>query len=233
MQSVRTWKRCSNNNIKKGERQREHFFSFIASSNAFCSVRGTKGTECISPPSSSSSSLHRVHVIIVVMQWQWPIHSRLQGNACCVRALTALLLNKLLYFSFFVLSFFSFFFFFFFFSSFFLLFALQLPCMRVCVYTWLQQQHQLVFVTGHPLTATTSKSIIHVSTRTNKREKEKDQSIRYLLYYYVYIISTIILETLLLQQKAHGMRFELCVWIYRFNRRKSLQSFLLHYLLSI
>ena len=60
-----------------------------------------------------------VHVVVFVMSWQWPIHSRLQGNACCVRVRTILLLSKLLYFSFFVLSFFSFFSFFFLFSFFF------------------------------------------------------------------------------------------------------------------
>lgn len=60
-QSVRAWARCSNDNIKEKEKEKEHF-SVSASSGAFCSVRGTKESQCISPP-----SLDRVHVVIFVM----------------------------------------------------------------------------------------------------------------------------------------------------------------------
>ena len=135
MQVVCAWKMMQqqqqHQQYWREKKQKELFspfclFLLLSHLSLFCSVRETNGSECISPP------LDRVHVIAVVMQWQWPIHSPLHGNACCVsaNAYALLLLSKLLYFFSFVLSFFAFFFF----SSFFYYLHYKLPCMRMCVY---------------------------------------------------------------------------------------------------
>ena len=103
-----------------------------------------------------------------------PLRSASGPFVCLYRAKpvvrATLLLNKSLFFLF---SFFS--------LAFFLLLFYYLHYnYHVYVCVWLQQQqqqHQPVFVTGYPsmTTARSKKSIVHVCTRTNRREREREK----------------------------------------------------------
>jgi hypothetical protein len=153
---------------------------------------------------SPSSLLDRICVVVV--WWQWPIRSRLQGNAFCMCACAhGSLLNNLLCFSLpsFVRSFSSSFLFSFFYY------------LRSNYHVWVclcgcnssnSSSSSTVLLLGTHSTTMTRKKLVHVRTRMNKREKEKrerewDQSIRQLMYYCIYITSTTMLKTRLLWEE--------------------------------
>jgi hypothetical protein len=62
MQKKAVGSRLNKMQQRQHQGKRENIFSLLASPSAFCSVHGTKGCQCISPP-----FLDRVHVVVVVM----------------------------------------------------------------------------------------------------------------------------------------------------------------------
>lgn len=191
-QSVFVGVRYKNDRSRKnGKKAREHFFSVWALPSVFCSVRGTKGSPCISPP-----SLDRAHVVIFLLcSASGPfilVYRAMPAAYVCVRARIVLLLSKLLYF---FLSFSLFLLFFL--LLLFLLFALQLPCTRMCGCN--SSIDSFLLLGAHSMATMRKKygTRMHTYEQMRERKRERERPVDAITAYYcIYITSTAMLETL-------------------------------------
>lgn len=167
---------------KNGKKAREYFFSLSlcvwAVPNVFCSVRGTKGSSCISPP-----SLDRAHVVIFFCYVVPVVHSFSFTGQCLLRVRIVLLLSKLLYF---FLSFSHFLLFSFSLSLSLLLFFCFFLFFTICATTTMYEYVCVVVIAASTRFCywvpthwrRWEKKVWYTYERKKERERERDQSMR-------------------------------------------------------